>query len=461
MTKILGVAQATAEQMATYLLSKNKVPKIPIPVLDFCRLFLLIASKEGVRGDALFAQSCWETNDFKFTGTVSPEQNNYAGLGTLDANTKGAYFVDAAEGILAQAQHARGYATTDGLLNACVDPRYHLLVKYGKLGKAPNWEDLGGAWAVPGYDTKLYASLKEANAANDSYGYKIVDILNKILAIPKETEVKSMSTKTPVIALSAGHGYNTSGKRCLKSIDPNQTREWTLNDRIVDKVEVKLKAYNCKTLRLDDTTGVKDVPLKTRVSTANKAKADLYMSTHHDAGINGGTGGGSTVYCYPTQRNIEAAEKFYETVVKHTGLVGNRSRFVLNGSNLYEINKTSMPCFLLENGYMDSRTDVPIILTEKHAENTANGIVEFLVDHLKLELKKCESRPTVDIVKYYPACEKKHTSIAAALESIGVSGSYANRKKIAAANGIKAYAGLYNQNVQMLSLLKAGLLKKA
>ena len=45
-----------------------------------------------------------------------------------------------------------------------------------------------------------------------------------------------MTLSEKVIALDAGHGMGTAGKRCLKSIDPNQTREWFLNDRIADMV---------------------------------------------------------------------------------------------------------------------------------------------------------------------------------------------------------------------------------
>lgn len=66
-----------------------------------------------------------------------------------------------------------------------MDPRYHLLVKYGKTGTAQHWEELGGKWAVPGYDTKKYKSLKDADDAQDSYGYQIIGILNKILSMPK------------------------------------------------------------------------------------------------------------------------------------------------------------------------------------------------------------------------------------------------------------------------------------
>lgn len=197
-TKILGQAQATAEQMAAYLQSVNPEPQISMTVRDFCQLFLDAATREGVRGDALFAQSCKETGNFAFRGTVKASQNNFAGLGTTDPNTPGAIFSDAATGILAQAQHAKAYATAAALSCPCVDPRYGLLVKYDKTGTAQHWEELGGRWAVPGYDTKKYGSLQEANAARDSYGYQIIGILNKILAMPKPEEegAKKMKRRT-------------------------------------------------------------------------------------------------------------------------------------------------------------------------------------------------------------------------------------------------------------------------
>ena len=308
MTKILGKAEATADQMAAYLLSKNPAPKINMPVKDFCQLFITEAEKEGVRGDGLFAQSCWETNHFKFTGTVTPDQNNYAGLGTLNTSTKGAYFKDEAEGILAQAQHAKTYATSDPLNCECVDPRRTAWFVGVKAGTSPDFETLGGTWAVPGYDTKKYASLDAANKAKDSYGYKITNILEAIVKMPKgqKTEESKVSTtsKNIIIALDAGHGMNTSGKRCLKSIDKNQTREWYLNDRIMDRVQELLGGYECTVLRVDDTTGAKDISLAARVSAANNAKADMYISMHHNAGINGGVGGGTMVFYYSSNTFI-------------------------------------------------------------------------------------------------------------------------------------------------------------
>jgi len=382
MTKILGKSVATAKQMSEYLLSVNKSPKFSrnISALEFCQLFLDVCAKEGVRGDLAFAQCLKETGNLKYGGDVSYTQNNFCGLGAT-GGVPGCVFSSIEEGILAQAQHLKTYATKDALNEPCVDPRRTNWFVNTKGGTAQNWEDLGGTWAVPGYSTSKYASLEAANKAKDSYGYQIVSILDKILKI-KVKEETSMSN--PIIALSAGHGMNTAGKRCMKAIDPNETREWYLNDRIVDKIEQKLKAYNCTVIRVNDTTGKVDTPLATRTTTANNKNADIYISMHHNAGIKGGTGGGTVVYYYPTGTNKQIATNLYNHIIDRTGLKGNRGTPVASTLTLHEVRKPKAKSFLIENGFMDSRTDVPIILTEAHAEKTAIGVVNFLVSYFDL-----------------------------------------------------------------------------
>jgi hypothetical protein len=44
------------------------------------------------------------------------------------------------------------------------------------------------------------------------------------------------------IAYCAGHYLGTPGKRVPKALDPNETREWTLNDRVADYCE-KYRLY--------------------------------------------------------------------------------------------------------------------------------------------------------------------------------------------------------------------------
>lgn len=61
---------------------------------------------------------------------------------------------------------------------------------------------------------------------------------------------------------------------------------------------------------------------------------------------------------------------------------------------------------------------------------------------------------------YYPKCSQNQAGIASALSSVGVDGSYANRAKIAAKNGITGYKGTAGQNIKMLEMLKKGALIK-
>lgn len=197
-----------------------------------------------------------------------------------------------------------------------------------------------------------------------------------------------------IIALDAGHGMKTAGKRCLKSLDPNETREWYLNDRIMDKVESTLKAqYDCTVIRVDDTTGVKDISLSARVKAANNAKADVYLSMHHNAGLAGRSGGGTVVYYYSSAKERQAqAQALYDSIVAHTGLAGNRSQHVIK-KGFYVIKNTTMPAFLVENGFMDSPTDVPIILSEDHACKTAEGVIKFLEKNFSVK-KKTDVSPS-------------------------------------------------------------------
>lgn len=192
------------------------------------------------------------------------------------------------------------------------------------------------------------------------------------------------------IALDAGHYSKTSGKRCLKKIDPNETREWTLNDRIADKVEVLLQGYTgWELIRVDDTLGKKDISTEKRAKAANDFGADFYLSIHHNAGIKGGSGGGIVAYvCKKADAETIAWQKaLYNELIAQTGLKGNRSN-PLPKNNYAVLTKSKMTAVLLELGFMDSTKDTPIILTEKYADQCASAIVNVLVSRGKLEKKQ-------------------------------------------------------------------------
>ena len=200
------------------------------------------------------------------------------------------------------------------------------------------------------------------------------------------------------LALNAGHGINTAGKRCLKALDQDETREWELNARICNKITDKLRAYSgVEVLRLDDTIGEIDVPLRERTDEANRWGADFFLSVHHNAGVNGGSGGGimTFVYTKASAKSKEWQSELYNALINHTGLRGNRANPITT-ANLHECRESKMPCVLLECGFMDSSTDVPVILTDNFAEQVATACVEVIV--AKAGLTKTEpviTTPTV------------------------------------------------------------------
>lgn len=185
-TPIMGKSVATAEQMAAYVLSVNPNPKLSLPILQLAKLFLIAGEIEGVRGDLEFARSCHETGNFSFPATVTPDQKNFCGHGTTSSTNKGSYFLDEFYSAMAQVQHAKAYASTAPLNYDKADSRYQLVT----LGCAPTMEETSGRWAVPGYEPGKYSSLQEAMDAEDSYGHKIVRILDKILAMPTDGVVE-------------------------------------------------------------------------------------------------------------------------------------------------------------------------------------------------------------------------------------------------------------------------------
>lgn len=226
------------------------------------------------------------------------------------------------------------------------------------------------------------------------------------------------------LALTAGHYLYTAGKRCLKSIDKNETREWWLNDRIVDRIQALLSEYDgIEILRTDDTTGQTEVELETRVNKANNFKADFYLSVHHNAGANGTAAGGITAYvcenCSTASSDWQKA--LYNELISLTGLKGNRVS-PLYKHNLYEVKYTSMPAVLLELGFMDSTTDVPVILTQEFANQCAQACVNIIVK--KAGLKKKETTTVVGTAYKVVTDINRYSSVADAKSKTNSKGKY-------------------------------------
>lgn len=188
------------------------------------------------------------------------------------------------------------------------------------------------------------------------------------------------------LAIDAGHYLKTPGRRILKKFDKNQTREWVLNDRVARYAEQYAAEYeDVEVLRVDDVTGKTLVGLQARCDAANDWGADFYLSIHHNAGILGGKGGGIVAYGYKKPYTFRDA--IYKACVEATGLRGNRAKPLVS-KGFHVLKYTKMMAVLMEYGFMDSKTDAPIILTEAYAKKVAKATVEAIARVAGLEKKK-------------------------------------------------------------------------
>ena len=193
------------------------------------------------------------------------------------------------------------------------------------------------------------------------------------------------------IAYCAGHYINTPGKRCLKSLDPHETREWVLNDRVaVHFARAALGYEGVEILRTDDSTGKTGISIPSRTAKANKWGANLYVDMHHNAGINGGSGGGVVAFCYPgSSQGRKYRDAIYKAVIAAGGLKGNRSQ-PLQEKKFDSLSLTDAPAVLMEYGFMDSRTDVPVILDEAYSKTVAYATMEGIAKVAGLKKRPVE-----------------------------------------------------------------------
>jgi hypothetical protein len=153
---ILGRGRIKADALAAFLLSVN--PGVEGQFAASLALFYVEDGyAEGVNHDAAFAQMCLETGFLHFGGLVTPEMNNFCGLGSIGPGQPGERFSNPRTGVRAHIQHLKAYATTAPLNQTLVDPRY----RWVKYGSSPEIKGLAGTWAAdPHYAEKIGAVLK-------------------------------------------------------------------------------------------------------------------------------------------------------------------------------------------------------------------------------------------------------------------------------------------------------------
>jgi hypothetical protein len=152
---ILGKGTTPAKRLRAFLLSVNGRADKKFTE-DLAAFYVTEAEAEGINHDIAFAQMCLETGFLRFGGLVSPEMNNFCGLGSIGPGEPGERFSSVQLGVRAHIQHLKAYATDLPLKGELVDPRYRLV----RRGSSPAVQGLAGTWAADReYADKIEAIL--------------------------------------------------------------------------------------------------------------------------------------------------------------------------------------------------------------------------------------------------------------------------------------------------------------
>lgn len=162
---IMDQGQCTAQDFSTMLLFYN--PNLEMEQVEaLANTYIVEAQKEGVNQDIAFIQMCLETGFLTYTGSVKPQQNNFAGLGAVNKNEEGEHFPDIQTGVRAHIQHLKAYASEHNLFHDLVDVRF----RFVKRGSAPTIYDLSGKWA-----------------SDKEYALKLEDLLSRLFLLRNQT----------------------------------------------------------------------------------------------------------------------------------------------------------------------------------------------------------------------------------------------------------------------------------
>ena len=219
-----------------------------------------------------------------------------------------------------------------------------------------------------------------------------------------------------LVAIDAGHGINTAGKRSVKLssdlyIDgvlirkKGQTiKEYEWNKAVSEYLAAALKRCGINTMYTADMTGKTDIPLNSRANTANKKGADILISNHYNA-IGSNQAWQSRVKGLLVLRTKNAssksirlgklAVKHLEKDINYEYSYGLMRDVDMSGFTLAILRQTNMPAILIEYGFMDYWNEAKLMLDKKHQEKCAEAVAKAVCEYFGVTyIEKQEANKT-------------------------------------------------------------------
>ncbi|TZE82014.1 N-acetylmuramoyl-L-alanine amidase family protein [Calorimonas adulescens] len=186
------------------------------------------------------------------------------------------------------------------------------------------------------------------------------------------------------ICIDPGHGGSDPG-----AIGPGGTKEKDITLAVALKVGEKLKANGLEVVftRANDNPGFPQDQrqnLAKRVSIANMAKVDLFVSIHCNSAVDQQAHGTETYYYKLGYNGEKLARAIQDEMLKATGLY-NRG---VKTANFYVIKYTQMPAALVEMAFISNPAEEKLLASIEFQEKAVTAIAKGICNYAGIEYQE-------------------------------------------------------------------------
>lgn len=200
-----------------------------------------------------------------------------------------------------------------------------------------------------------------------------------------------------MICIDAGHAKTTKGKRSFDG----SLLEYEFNRAVAKLLKYHLDRHGVNTMFSCSLDSIIDASLSERCRTANKAKADLFVSIHANAyGLTWNSANGWEIYHHKASANgKKLAAAIHKESIPFLGLNDRGIR-----TNTYTVlTDTAMPSVLIEHGFYTNKEECAKLKSaefrEKCAIADAKGILAYIGVAWKEETAETPKNDDVSILK--------------------------------------------------------------
>lgn len=330
--------------------------------VDIADFYWQLGEITGIRPDVLYAQSAKETNFGRYTGKVTPEMNNWAGIkvanSSADNREDHESFETPYDGVRAHFNHMTVYV--GGTPVGTPHGRYFKTITSSWAGTVKYVDELGGKWAP---------DLNYGNSIVENYLSKMADSRPLNPDSFQSTENTNKKDGIKIVYLSPSNQpfnlYAAGGT--------NECEQMYL---VAELVKEKLSGYSELEVYITPKTSQSGY-LNSRVEEASNIGADVYVAIHSNA-ANKNVVGTEAYYNPANQSSIDLTRLIYNAVDAVTPTMGRGMKDGVK-SGFVELKYPEMPACLVEVEFHDVVSQANWIINNRQvlADAISGAIAEY------------------------------------------------------------------------------------